>query len=48
MLCSHVTNVFLNIAVSLETRDALGWVLMGIALLNILTNLVIIGKETIM
>jgi len=48
MCCSHVTNVFLNIAVSMETRDALGWVLMGIALLNIVTNLVIIGSETVM
>jgi len=48
MLCSHVTNVFLNIAVSMDTRDALGWVLMGIALLNIVTNLVIIGSETVM
>jgi len=42
-ICSHITNVFLNIAVSLETRDLLGWVLMGVALMNILVNLCVIA-----
>ena len=44
MLCSHLTNVFLNIAVELETRDILGWVFMGIAMINILVNLIIVGS----
>jgi len=47
MLCAHITNVFLNIAVHLDTRDMLGWALMGISLVNILTNLVIVAHQSL-
>lgn len=48
MLCAHIVNVFLNIAVPLETRDLMGWVLMGIAFGNILVNLIMVVRAGIM
>ena len=47
MLCSHCVNIFLNIAISLEVRDLMGWVLMGLAIFNILGNLSIIVKNSL-
>ena len=47
MLCCHLVNIFLNIAIPLEARDQMGWVLMGLAIFNILVNLSIIVKNSL-
>ena len=38
-MCSNIMAVFLNVAMPTELRILLGWVLMGIAAMNILVNL---------
>lgn len=40
-ICCCVMTVFLNVAMPLELRDMLGWVLMGFAGFNIFVNLII-------
>jgi hypothetical protein len=37
--CCNIMTVFLNVAMPTSLRDQLGWVLMGIATLNIVGNL---------
>jgi hypothetical protein len=41
--CTYVLNVFLNIAAPPQFMGKMGWVFMGIAIFNILTNIVITG-----
>ena len=48
LLCSHICNQFLDIAIHLDTRDILGWVLIGLAVFNILVNLALIGLRVVM
>jgi hypothetical protein len=47
MLCCHVSNLFLNLAIPLAFRGLLGWILMGIAGFNVLVNLSIIIYNTL-
>ena len=42
-LCAYIIDIFLNIEVAMSSRDILGWVLMGLSLLNIVVNLSIVG-----
>jgi hypothetical protein len=47
MLSCHINNFFLNIAIPLSVRDIMGWVLLGLAVLNILGNLSLIVKNSV-
>jgi len=38
-MCCHLMTIFLNIAIPLDLKDVLGYVIMGVATLNILVNL---------
>jgi len=46
MLSCHINNCFLNIAIPLSARDKMGWVLMGLAAINIVGNMAIMAKNT--
>ena len=45
-LCCHTINSFLNAGVPDMFRDVMGWVLIGIAGINISTNIIILGYQT--
>ena len=47
LVCCHLMTLFLNIAIPQDLQMTLGWIMIGVILVNILVNITVVGSQTI-